>query len=1020
LFHRLLKNNDCPPELSRNYDSSDDESLEDDSLSNLPYQEWLQSFHSSSKSPDVTPAPIRPVHRQKGKRRPNVFTDDRGFPDVSDEFDTLLHNIEGGAVLRRRKHPSRDLSDIDPKFNVPYIEELHGKQFREEFKPSPLLSAEENAELAALIKEYWCVFDTTGLFIPVRDYECVIDTGSAAPIAVKNINYGPREAPIMREQISKLEKLGHISQIHDGRWLFKALLAPKPHQEHICDILKFKWRFCVNYIPLNSITLVIVYPIPCCDAAVNIDFGQARWFYTMDAPQGYHQIRVAKESREKLAFAGPDAIKWTYNVMPFGPVNGPTTFIVFMHDMDSRWKEVAASRGVKIDEDTNTRIIVDDLFNHGTSFRTCMTYLRAQLDVARCQNLSISLAKCVWFPPRVEFVGIDVGIDGNRPAQSKHQLLESWPAPTTVRDVASFVGFALFYAQFIPLFEVRIKRLHEIMLLEYTASVTPVWDTAAQEAWDDIRAALLIDPCLQRFDHWLRLYLLTDFCKDGFGWCACQPGSDDASRAAMFEEMAGGECKFLLPNSKLTLHPIALGCRRTRGLEPRLHSYLGEGFAGNYAINKVAHYCWGMQFTWITDCYALRYVLSYDGNNPAVLRLQMRLMCWDMVIVHRPGTTMAAPDYLSRLGADLCFDPLLRDYIAKIQHLKKSNPTVSSLPMLPENMPGYKGPRRKKQDPADESPTTSLPCSTLDTAAQALISSILVNDSNGHALNLSNIPIRFGMYEQSIHLTEVYKATPLYNHDLVLAARTILEFQWAVYSFNCGHFINSIQADSLPFRFVLVADAFIEGRSLFKEFSGCTIILDGARELYNHIRTSGDNSVLDSYLIHSHHLPSSESNQAFWQLQASIIVEMRKIRGLSLFVAVVHRDHDNRSVSLFCSSLKRRNWILSDADVYFPSYGDSVADNARIIIGVHATTETSVTPVTIPSPPSSNPPPIASYLWHPFNSREYAVSFARNSPKFGSPLDESDSSNILVATDAKINPDFSKSPSPEPLYCLHP
>jgi hypothetical protein len=254
----------------------------------------------------------------------------------------------------------------------------------------------------------------------------------------------------------------------------------------------------------------------------------------------------------------------------------------------------------------------------------------------------------------------------------------------------------------------------------------------------------------------------------------------------------------------------------------------------------------------------------------------------------------------------------------------------------------------------------------------------------------------------------------------VLAARTIVEFQWAVYSFNCGHFLTSIRAGALPFRIVLVADAFVEGRSLFKEFSDCTIILDGARELYNHIRNSGDNSVLDGYLIHSHRFPSSENNHAFWQLQASIVVGMRKIRGLSLFVAIVHRDHDNRSVGLFCSTLKRKNWILSDTEIYFPSYGDSVADQARVVIGVHATTAPSVVPVTLPPPPSLNPPPIASYLWHPFNSREYAVSFARDSPKFGSPVDESDCSNVLVATTVKPDPAFSKTPSPEALYCLHP
>ncbi len=83
----------------------------------------------------------------------------------------------------------------------------------------------------------------------------------------------------MQDAIAALAKVGYIWQIHDGRWLFKALLAPKPHQEHVCDINKFVWCFCINYIPLNSVTWIIAYPIPHCDLAINEEFGQGVFFW---------------------------------------------------------------------------------------------------------------------------------------------------------------------------------------------------------------------------------------------------------------------------------------------------------------------------------------------------------------------------------------------------------------------------------------------------------------------------------------------------------------------------------------------------------------------------------------------------------------------------------------------------------------------------------------------------------------------------------------------------------------------
>ncbi len=129
------------------------------------------------------------------------------------------------------------------------------------------------------------------------------------------------------------------------------------------DIDKFIWRFCVNYIPLNSVTRIISYTIPHCDSAINEDFSQGSIFWLWDAPLGYHQLAVAKASQEKLAFQGPNAIKWTYTVMPFQPTNGPATFINFIDDVDSQWKTLAQQSGLIIDEDLNTKIIVDDIFS---------------------------------------------------------------------------------------------------------------------------------------------------------------------------------------------------------------------------------------------------------------------------------------------------------------------------------------------------------------------------------------------------------------------------------------------------------------------------------------------------------------------------------------------------------------------------------------------------------------------------------------------------------------------------------
>ena len=105
------------------------------------------------------------------------------------------------------------------------------------------------------------------------------------------------------------------------------------------------------------------------------------WMF--DLPMGFHQLAVALASREKLAFQGVDAIKWTYTVMPFGPSNGPATFITFIHDLDSVWKEHARSHGIPIDDDTKTKIIVDDIVSWARQLKYALAYMQCQLKV--CQ-----------------------------------------------------------------------------------------------------------------------------------------------------------------------------------------------------------------------------------------------------------------------------------------------------------------------------------------------------------------------------------------------------------------------------------------------------------------------------------------------------------------------------------------------------------------------------------------------------------------------------------------------------------
>jgi hypothetical protein len=60
--------------------------------------------------------------------------------------------------------------------------------------------------------------------------------------------------------------------------------------------------------------------------------------------------------------------------MPFGPTNGPAMFISFIHDVDSQWKAIIQQTGLIVDDNTNTKIIVYDIFSWAKLLETALLY----------------------------------------------------------------------------------------------------------------------------------------------------------------------------------------------------------------------------------------------------------------------------------------------------------------------------------------------------------------------------------------------------------------------------------------------------------------------------------------------------------------------------------------------------------------------------------------------------------------------------------------------------------------------
>ncbi len=92
--------------------------------------------------------------------------------------------------------------------------------------------------------------------------------------------------------------------------------------------------------------------------------------------------------------------------MPFGPTNGPATFVSFIYNIDSIWKTLATSCGIPIGDTTNMRIIIDDIVSWSSMEEYALEYIRCQLKVCQAYRLLLNLSKSHFFPRGLNLSGL--------------------------------------------------------------------------------------------------------------------------------------------------------------------------------------------------------------------------------------------------------------------------------------------------------------------------------------------------------------------------------------------------------------------------------------------------------------------------------------------------------------------------------------------------------------------------------------------------------------------------------------
>jgi hypothetical protein len=128
----------------------------------------------------------------------------------------------------------------------------------------------------------------------------------------------PKELAELKVQLNELMDKGFI-RLSSSPWGCLALFVKKKDQS---------LRLCVDYQPLNAITIKNKFLLPRIDILFDQLTG-AKVFSKIDLHSGYHQIKIRPKDVHKTAFSTRYG-SYEYLVMSFGLTNAPAHFMYLM------------------------------------------------------------------------------------------------------------------------------------------------------------------------------------------------------------------------------------------------------------------------------------------------------------------------------------------------------------------------------------------------------------------------------------------------------------------------------------------------------------------------------------------------------------------------------------------------------------------------------------------------------------------------------------------------------------------
>lgn len=432
-----------------------------------------------------------------------------------------------------------------------------------------------------------------------------VDTGDHSPIYRRPYSFlSHAEREYLKDDITKMVQSGilipstHVpANSNNAGWSFPCRYVKKKTGER---------RLVTNFQELNKITVRDTWPLPNLVDVIET-LGSASYYSALDLLKGFHQIAVDEKSVPKLTIATPWGC-YSYRVLPFGVINGPSCFARAIHlAMEPFINRCAIA-------------YLDDVTVYSKSIDDQIEHLREVFLRLRDVKMKLNPKKCSLIQREMELLGFIVSPNGIKPTPTKIEKISNFPQPKNRTDIRAFVNLCGFYRRHINHFSDLAAPLNE--LLKKNKSF--VWSDKCEDAFVSLKNALCNATILKFPDPSQPYRLYTDASDVGIGACLAQLDPDGVER------------------------PVCFLSRKLQPTETRYPTVEKELLAVIVALSKFRKYLFDKEFTLFTDNSAVSHLFFKNDPNQRLQRWIMATQEFRFKIKHLPGKYNIAADVMSR------------------------------------------------------------------------------------------------------------------------------------------------------------------------------------------------------------------------------------------------------------------------------------------------------------------------------------------------------------------------------------